>query len=60
MSLSGPGIDDNEGILRIPKSPALLELRHYIVYCYIQELVEVGSYPYTEMQSMYSTTDWAT
>ena len=33
---TGPGSDDNEGVLRIPKDPALLEPHNQIVQNHIQ------------------------
>ena len=43
------------------KTPALLEPHHEIVWCHIQDTHCGGPYPFTEVQSVYSTTpaDWA-
>ena len=37
LGQSGPGSDGNEGVLHIPKAPALLEPHHQIVLCHIQD-----------------------
>ena len=55
-SLSGPGSDDNEGLLGIPQSLGLKPL--YLIV--IQDIRLEWSYPSVEMKSVYSTApvDW--
>ena len=49
---SWPGSDGNKWV---PKAPTLLELHHKIARCHIQNTHE-GSYPFAEMQSLFSAT----
>ena len=59
-SQSGPGSDDNKGVLRIPQSSSITGTSQsdYLV-SYPADLL-AGSYPSAEVQSVYSTapTDW--
>ena len=45
----------------LPKAPALLKPHYQIVLCHTQDTQRRGSYPFAEMQSVYSTApaDWA-
>ena len=54
------GVMEMKGCSTFPKAPASLEPHHQIVVIY-QDTHWVGSYPFAEVQSVYSTTltDWA-
>ena len=59
--LSGPGSDGNKEVLCIPQSFSITKPSpSYCLVSYPGQSLE-GSYPSTEMQSVYSTTpgDWA-
>ena len=62
LGQSGPGKDDNGGVLHIPQSSSIngASPSDYLV-SYTGHLLE-ESYPSVEMKSMYSTApaDWAT
>ena len=49
-----------EGCSEFPKASALLEPHHQIVKCHIQDTRWGGSYPFAEVQLVYSTApaDW--
>ena len=59
---SGPGSNDNEGVLRIP--PKLKDYRNLTIRLFnvIYQDIRGGIFPYIEMQSVYSLAppDWAT
>ena len=55
LGQSGPGSNGNEGVLCIPKGPALLKPHHQIVMSYPGLSLEWGSYPSAEVQLGYST-----
>ena len=53
---SGPGSDDNEGVLRIPQSSNITETSPSdCLVSYPGHLLEEVFYPFAETQSVYST-----
>ena len=59
---SGPGSNDNEGVLHIPLSPSITGTSpSECLVSYPRYSSGVGSYPSAEVQSVYSTApaNWA-